>query len=91
MLKVEEIARAAAMVVVEMGETDDIVVVPAGCSQVRPQFSGKVDPLVVGVVVVTHIGIVDQHLLAIGEIDAGTVGISERVESQFCSHLYLLF
>jgi hypothetical protein len=78
MVKPEEIAGAADVVVIEVREAHDIERVALSCPEVFPKFGRKIDSLVVRVRGVSHVREINEHLAAITEVDAGRVGIPQR-------------
>ena len=89
-LKPEEVAGPAAMIVIEMREADHVIIVPVRGAEVGLEFRRQVDAPVPPVVGIAHVGVVDEHLLAVGEIEAGAIGIAERVKGQRGGHGSLL-
>jgi hypothetical protein len=83
-LKPEEIAGPTAMIVVKMRESDDVVVVPLRGAQIGLEFSRQVEASVPAIVGIAHVGVVDEHLLAVGKVEAGAIGVAERMKGQ-CS------
>ena len=74
-----------------MREAHCVELVTTRCPQIVLEKLGKVHAFVGGIVVIPHIGEIDQHLLTTGEIDKRAIGIAERVERQFSSHFGLPF
>ena len=87
MVEPEKLRAVATVIVVEVSEADDVEVVALSGTQVGLQLGRQVDALVGRIVGFAHIGIVEEHLPAVGEIDAGAVGIAEGMEGQSRSSL----
>ena len=81
-IKPEKFVGTAAVVVVKMGEADDVVIIASRVAKVLAQLIGKIDAPVPRIVRVPHIRVVDQKLLAVGEIDACAIGIAEGMEGE---------
>jgi hypothetical protein len=47
----------------------------------------EIEPPVPWIGGIPHVGVIDQNLLSVSKIDAGAVGIAERMKSQFGRHI----
>jgi hypothetical protein len=86
-LQPEELAKTAAVVVVEMGDADGVVVIPFRFREVAPEFGREIAAQVFLVGCAAHVGVVDQYLAPVGQIEAQRVGIAEGEKVNFCNHL----
>src|SRR5260370_39100225 len=75
-----------AMIVGEMRVSDHNVIVPSRGAQVGFECSRQVDAPVPGIVGIAHVGVVDEYLLAVGEVEARAIGVAERMKGQHRSH-----
>src|SRR5271168_3140218 len=66
-LEPKEVAGPAAMIVVEMGEADDIIIIALRGAKVDFQFPREVNASIPRVVAVLHVGVVDEHFPTVGE------------------------
>ncbi len=89
MLEPEEVAGAAAMIVIQMGVADHVVVGALGGAQVGLEHLGEVDAGIPRVVGVPHVGVINQHFAAVRHVDARAVGISEGMKGQSRCHIVL--
>jgi len=65
-----------------MRESNHVVEVPPRSAEVGLEFSRQIDAPVPPIVGIAHVGIVDEDLLAVGEVDAGAIGVAEGMKSQ---------
>ena len=89
MFEPEKVTRTATVVVVEMGVTDHVVIIALGGPQVGLEHLRQVDAGIPHVGGIAHVGVIDQHLAAVGHVDAGAVGVAEGMKGQFGCHIRL--
>ena len=75
------------MVIIEMREANSVVIVALCCTKVLLQLRRQIDAAVPGISGISHVCVVDKKLLAVGEIDAGTIRVAEGMKSQFGRHI----
>jgi hypothetical protein len=86
MTQPEELTGTLDVIVIQVREAHHVEVVAARVAKVAAKLVGQVDTLVVGVLAVAFIGVVDQQLAAVGEVDPKAIGIPERKESDLGGH-----
>jgi hypothetical protein len=74
-IELEEAFAAAAVVVVEVREADHVIVVTLCGPQISLQLRRQIDALVAGIVGVARVGVVEEHLSPVREIEPGAVSI----------------
>jgi len=70
MLQPKELAEALAVIVVKMGDADGVVVVAVGLGEVAFELTREIAAEITLVIGAPHVGIVDEHLALVGQIDA---------------------
>ena len=89
MAQPEKVAETFAMIIVDMGDADGIVVVASGFGEIAPQFLCEITAQVVLIVSTAHVGVIDENLPPVCQINAQRVGVTEREEMDFCNHVVL--
>src|SRR6185437_1201336 len=83
MVKKKEFGRLANMVVVQMSESNHIVVFTRGLFQILPQLVRQSDSEIIWIIRATDVRKIDKNLFSIFEINPTTVGVSQREEREF--------
>ena len=82
----EKLTRTFDVIGVEVGDADDIEIIPIRVIEVPAQFASEVNALVKGVLEVARVGKVDQNLASAGQVEPATISIPKWEKCNFCSH-----
>ena len=86
MFEVEEVGTPANVIVVEMGESDDVVIFAS--IQIDLEEVRQGDPLVRSIVVTLYVGIIEKDLSPACEINPAAICVPEREKGQLVHSFY---
>ena len=84
--KPEKLPESLAMVIVEMGDAYGVEIIAARLRQIAAKLGREIATNVVLIAGTAHIGVIDEHLAPVREVETQGIGIAEGKEVDLCDH-----
>ena len=76
MIEEEELVRLPRVVIIQVGDGEDIVGIPLGGFEIVAEGLGKIDPLVLIVVRIALVGVIEKQFAAVRQVNQARIGVA---------------